>query len=324
MPTFIQSDLGLLSKHYEVRSLDVGKYEGSFKGEMIVAYRLLRGVLWSDVVFSWFADRHTRGAVRLSRMFGKPSVVVVGGYEVAKMPEIGYGSMLDPKKAKTVRYVLKSATKVLAVSGFSQEQIRAVSDADNVELVYNGVDTGTFIPSASKSDLVLTVGLVNRNTVPLKGFRTFIACAARFPDVRFVVVGLCPDNAVDELKAVAPKNVEFTGLLPQGELREIFAKAKVYCQLSMHESFGMSTVEAMSSGCIPVVTRAGALPEVVGDTGIFVPYGDVEATTKAIHEALKRTDGDKVRERAKKLFSIDIREREFVRIIEGLNPVKPS
>jgi glycosyltransferase involved in cell wall biosynthesis len=54
----------------------------------------------------------------------------------------------------------------------------------------------------------------------------------------------------------------------------------------------------MACGCVPVVTDRGALPEVVENTGIVVPYGDVDATIKAIHIALSM-DGSSARERAK-------------------------
>lgn len=320
--TFIQADLDLLSRHYDVRSLDVGKFKRSFKNKLIVAYRLFRGVLWSDVSFSWFADEHARGAVRLSRMFGRPSIVVVGGYEVAKVPEIGYGSQLDPKKAETVQFILKNATVILAVSRFTQQEISALSNEKQVEMVYNGVDTEVFIPLSPKDNMVLTVGEINKSTLRLKGFQTFVESAAALPNVRFVVVGPSPDGAVDQLKAAAPKNVEFTGLVPNEKLRDMYGKAKIYCQLSMYESFGMALVEAMSCGCVPVVANSGALPEVVGETGFIVPYGDVGLTSKAIQDALRRGDGDKVRERTKSLFSKCIRERELVRIIDRLISVR--
>jgi len=41
----------------------------------------IKGVLWSDVTFSWFADVHAFVAVLLSKMFRRKSIVVVGGYE---------------------------------------------------------------------------------------------------------------------------------------------------------------------------------------------------------------------------------------------------
>lgn len=316
--SFIQADIDILSRHFDLRVLDLGSYKRSLKNSLVVGYRLLRGVLWADVSFSWFAEKHANAAVRLSRLFGRPSVVVVGGYEVAGIPEVGYGSMLDPKKAKMVRRTLERASVVLAVSKFIEEKVRSCSAPKRIEMVYNGVDTDRFSPRPPKEDLAVTVGVITKATIPLKGLRTFVEAAAKLPSVRFVVVGNSPDGAVEQLKAVSPGNVEFTGFVSNERIAEIYGKAKVYCQLSMYESFGVSLVESMSCGCVPVVASSGALPEVVGDSGSVVPYGDAEATARAIRESLEGGDGRKARERAERTFSVKIREREIVRILGEL------
>ena len=69
----------------------------------------------------------------------------------------------------------------------------------------------------------------------------------------------------------------------------------MYCQLSITESFGVTLLEAMACGCVPVVARRDALPELAGDAGFQVPYGDVERTREAILAAMKM-DGTIVRE----------------------------
>jgi glycosyltransferase involved in cell wall biosynthesis len=60
----------------------------------------------------------------------------------------------------------------------------------------------------------------------------------------------------------------------------------VYVQASQHEGFGVSVAEAMLAGAIPVVTRAGALPEVVGDAGVVVDDATPAALAAGIRTAL--------------------------------------
>ena len=48
------------------------------------------------------------------------------------------------------------------------------------------------------------------------------------------------------------------------------------------EQFGRVAVEAMASGAVVVASRSGALPDVVGDAGLLVPPGDVDALAEAL------------------------------------------
>ena len=77
----------------------------------------------------------------------------------------------------------------------------------------------------------------------------------------------------------------------------------------------MGIAESMLCECIPVITRRGAIPEVVGDTGVYVPYGDVNATIDAIGKALKSDKGKAARKRIKDMFPIEKREKKLVEVI---------
>jgi len=92
------------------------------------------------------------------------------------------------------------------------------------------------------------------------------------------------------LKATKGLDAKVIENIQHDELINLLKSTRVYCQLSYTESFGMTLLEAMSCGCIPVVTDRDALPEVVGDCGYVVPYGDVDATRKAILKAFKNRD----------------------------------
>ena len=78
---------------------------------------------------------------------------------------------------------------------------------------------------------------------------------------------------------------------------------------------GMALAEAMACECVPVVTNNAALPEVVGDTGFYVPYGDPKATADAIEKALKSNKGNVARERIKKMFPLNRRENDLIQVI---------
>jgi glycosyltransferase involved in cell wall biosynthesis len=238
--SFIQRDLELLEEHFNVKVVDSIIRRKNLSGTFRTLCKMLAGILWADVTFSWFASYHAYCAVRLSMIFRKKSIVVVGGYEVAKVPEIGYGLMLNPKSARMVKYVLDNANKILAVSEFNKKEILKYTDSKNVELVYNGVDCNTFMGKDGKEDLVITIGYVNGSTLKKKGLEFFVKSAKYLPNMEFVLVGKHVDDSIDYLESIATPNVKFTGFVSNDELLKYCQRARVYVQISAHESFGVS------------------------------------------------------------------------------------
>ncbi|WP_292728266.1 glycosyltransferase family 4 protein [Methanoculleus sp.] len=309
----------MLRKTYPVREVVTGGGPaGSLMQRLSLGLEILSGVLRTDMAFSWFAHNHAYLAVMAAGLLGKKSLVVVGGYEVAKEPEIGYGALLDPGMAKKIRYIIENADCILAVSEFSRREILQVAGPRRIETVYNGIDTSVFSPGGRKENIVLTVCFVSTENIRLKGLDTFIDAARHLPEVRFVLLGRALDDALETLKRGAPDNVEFVGAVGQGELIEWYRRAKVYCQISYRESFGVALAEAMSCECVPVVTDRGALPEVVGDLGFVIPYADTRATVDAISRALISDAGPAARKRVCDTFSVEQREQELRRIIATL------
>lgn len=307
----------LLSRHYEVRTLDVFEKGRSLGNSLRVLWRMFRGVLWADVTFSWFAEVYALWAVRLCRIMGRRSVVVIGGYEVAHVPEIPYGSALDSEACEMVAKILSKAGRSLAVSEFVEQSALAICSDARIEVVYNAVDTVALTPSGAKSDVVVTVGGATKARWTLKGIDVFVKASKLVPSAQFVVIGPNDPEIVDDMHKLNPA-VEFTGELPREGVMKRLDSAKVYCQLSRIESFGFALAEAMSFECCPVVSDQGALPEIVGKSGIVVPYGDAAAAADAIKKAIQRGRCPDARARIVENFSAEERERKLCSVIDGL------
>jgi len=317
---FIQADIDLLRRHFDVRTVDVASVGTGPLSALRAGFALLRGILWCDLAFAWFAERHAKWMVRLARVLGRPSVVVIGGYEVARVPEIGYGSLLDPKKSKLVRYVLENASLVLPVDeSLKEEAIRNLGVAgQNIRPVHTGHDHERFKPGARKDDLVLTVGIVNGITLRRKGLDTFVQAARLLPEVRFMLVGGSTDGTLERVRAEATPNIEFVGPVPYDRLHEYYQRARVYCQLSMYEGLPNALCEAMLCECVPVGTTVPGIRTAIGDTGFIVPPGDAAAAAEAIRRALASDKGKAARARMVAEFSAAKREKELVSILNEL------
>ena len=276
-----------------------------------------------DVVFGWFAHWHTMAALAVAGRLGKPSVLVTGGFDTANLPEIGYGSQRGGPRRAIARWTARRATEIVTNSDYLVGEIEANLQIppERVRVVHHGLRdrfAGVDV-EAPRQRLALTVGHVYRLNLERKGHRPFVLAARELPDVEFVLAGKWHDDAIERLRAEAPANVEFTGFLPDAALDDLFAATAVYVQASLHEGFGLSLAEAMLAGAVPVVTPAGALPEVVGDVGVTIAEATPHAIAAGVRRALElgREEGARARERVLEHFPYESRRDGICAAVEA-------
>jgi glycosyltransferase involved in cell wall biosynthesis len=314
--SFIRLDIEELRKGYEVTEC----YLGSRRFNPI---RIWSQVQAHDLVFGWFASWHTYLPIHFAKLLGKPSILIVGGYDLANIPEIGYGHQRGGLKKAISRRTMAAASCLVTNSYYTQEEAErnASIPKQRVQPVYHGVpDPHGSLPPTVRSRMVLTVGNVDRGNLWRKGHEAFVRAAALATDINFVLIGAWKDGAVDYLRSIATQNVTFTGRLSDAALFDYYCKASIYVQPSLHEGFGLSVAEAMLAGCIPVTTRAGSLPEVVGDCGVYIENQEAGEMAKRIREALTLPDSlrNRARQRILDCFPLKRRQLSFDAIIDGL------
>jgi glycosyltransferase involved in cell wall biosynthesis len=311
--TFTDIDRAALAERFEI----IDHYQ---PGQRPRPLELLGKLRHADVVFGWHASSHTFLALSLARLMRKPSVLVIGGVDTARMPEIGYGMQRAGPRRWIARWTIANATRLITNSRSSLAEIEANLGLgpDRVTLVYHGIpdrfgDRG----DTDAERMALSVGVVDRRNLERKGQRPFTEAAARLPDVQFVLVGRWLDDAIEELRAVAGPNVTFTGYLDDQTLDGYFRRAAVYVQPSRHEGFGLSVAQAMLARCVPVVTDAGALLEVVGDTGVVIPTPEPAQVADGVRRALELEAGERARRRVLERFPYEMRRDGICREVEA-------
>lgn len=311
--SFISQDLDLLRKHHVVDHVIT---RGIFAPLLI-----FRHILRADATFTWFGSTYAFVVVFLAKLTRKPSVLVIGGVDVARIPEMHYGIWLSPWKRPLVRYALRNASRVLAVDQSLKEKAASLARyaGTNVVCAPTGYDATRWHPEGTKEPIVLTVAKCDDIwKMKVKGIDVLLECARTLPDIRFVVVGLAPHLLDGANKAVA-KNVDMIGVINQSELLEWYQRAKVYCQPSYSEGFPNSVCEAMLCECVPVGTRIGGIPRAIGGCGFLVPYGDPLRLAEAIHSALAspKSTGEQARAYIAGNFTLEKRESSLLQILEG-------
>jgi glycosyltransferase involved in cell wall biosynthesis len=292
---FIKTDIELLSRHFPVEVL---VYQGKrLQMTRMVLARLLAGN--TGAILFWFVvPSFGFGISLIAKALRCPILLITGGYDIANMPEIGFGSMIRPKLRRLVIGMLRMADTILPFSEFGGREVRRYVRPRRMVTAYPGVDTERFqpAPDGARESLVVTVSAaVGQDYIRQKGLDVFVRAAAYVPEARFVLIGRFVDADAEALRAEAPPNVEFTArAVSDEELVRYLQRARVYAQASAHEGFGVALAEAMAAGCVPVAVPATAMPEVAGDTGFYAPLGNAAAWGEAIRQALA-DDGRRAR-----------------------------
>ncbi len=313
--TFVKNDEIILSRFSKIKK---HRYQQGksllrhLKSQWGMTIWLLKNIGSANVIYCWFADYHSFLPALLAKIFRKKFYIVLGGYDVTNIPELNYGSHKNALRSYCSKFTIRHATCNLAVSNYVRKMALELVPTANVATIYNGIDTELTRHNTTgqkNKRLILTVGSAdNLQRIRLKGIDFYCSVAREMPDYRFIIIGI-GENAKKHLMPV-PKNVDIFEKLEFNELIKFYQTAKVYCQFSLVESFGMTIAEAMFYKCVPVGTAAGAIPELIGNTGYLVTGPTIKEAVEAIKKAATASDeaGRKAFERIEKKFNLSQRE----------------
>lgn len=118
----------------------------------------------------------------------------------------------------------------------------------------------------------------------------FDALGATYGDWRLRIVGTGPMHEPLEQQAQQlglSARIEWLGALPREQLQGFWPEVDVLVAPSRStpdwvEPSGAIVLQAMAHGVAPVVTRCGALPDVVGEVGLIVDEDDLVGLTRAV------------------------------------------
>jgi glycosyltransferase involved in cell wall biosynthesis len=120
--------------------------------------------------------------------------------------------------------------------------------------------------------------------------RAFGEVAVRHGDVSLVLAG--PPGWGEEALAsavavsAARERIVRTGWVEAPDLAALLGRAAVLAYPSLYEGFGFPPLQAMRAGVPVVASRAGSLPEVLGDGALMVEPGDHDALVDALDSCL--------------------------------------
>lgn len=334
--TFVKQDQEILSNKYQVDTYQfkskANMFSILFQSLKQLFYLLLNIHKYKGMVI-WFCDYHTFFPALLSKMTGKKSLIIVGGFDAYSIPQLNYGLFNDNFVRRSLaKSAYRMSSSILPVdSSLIKNEIKHLSSepiqggityfvkgvAKKTEALPTSFDQAKWTkPAMSKAKKsVLTVGIVNdERTYLIKGIDLFLECAKRLPDFEFRIAGLSKEYQ-RKLDGYQTKNLKIYGFLSDAELVKTFQETSIYAQFSRTEGLPSVVCEAMLSECIPVGTNVGGMKNLIADTGIVIDSRDVNEAVKAIKDADKLGSQNKARQRALEYCSIGKRQKRLEELL---------
>lgn len=292
----------------------------------------------SKAVFVMFGGYWSYLPAVLGRYYKKPVFIIPGGSDCVSFPSIKYGSYRKYFLKKFIHWSFKRCTELIPVheslvltdNVYFESEIHPKQGYLNYfpdiktpyTTIFNGFDPEfwkTVKKIRRKNSFITVAPISSAQRFKLKGIDVIFYLAERYSDCVFTVVGMS-----DEFKnslAKIPENVLIHSFLKQEEFIEILAEHEYYMQLSLTEGFPNSLCEGMLCGCIPVGSHVGAIPLIIGETGIVINKYDYSYIAEEFSKIIQMPDDERLKlsslakERIAENFDISRREQAFLEII---------
>lgn len=232
-------------------------------------------------------------------------------------------------------FVAKRMDALITVSKASAGKIEETFGipAEQMEVVYNGIDTDVFRPLPDVEPEPRSIVWVGNSEDRNKGVKYLLEAAAMLRDEGVDFRLVLKDRDRRQLK-YAPSLINhlrlgtrttFLTRMPPEELVRLYNRAEIVVSPSVFEGFGLPAAEAMSCGRPLIATTGGAFPEVVEHekSGLLVPPADPVALAAAIRRLLddpaeRERLGAAARERIVSTFNWGLATEQTLRVYRGV------
>jgi glycosyltransferase involved in cell wall biosynthesis len=179
------------------------------------------------------------------------------------------------------KFLFSRADLIVCPSEFSAQSVRKYFPHKKVVSILNGVDLELFNPKKKNEKylkekfrldfskpIVVYVGTLQ----PRKRPEVFIAVAEKYQGANFVMVGRQVSAGSFGEKISNARNVTWIESMSREDVACLFASSRILLFPSLNEPAAAVILEAMASGCVPVVSKSGGNPEFFkdGESGFLI------------------------------------------------------
>lgn len=216
------------------------------------------------------------------------------------------------------KYLFRSADKFVSAYLFAaKEHSEGWGIADEKIHEIMGMSS-VFSPSKKeKGNKYLWIGDLDDNKDPLTVVKAFNTFSKTHNDVELYMIY---QQAKLDLRPHIQSNIRLVGKVDHHDLQNYFDKANFIISTSHYESAGIAVCEAMSCGCIPILTNIPSFRMMTGNGKIgrlFEP-GDINGLLRALEETVGSEESPEVVDHFNSELSFDANAHKIINVINQL------
>lgn len=214
-----------------------------------------------------------------------------------------HGGFFHTRKYHTIKKIyfrtilpisLRYADKVIAVSDHDYDIFHRI--CTNTVVVPNGIDFKSFsqINKNIQKNNFLYFGRISKNKRLDNLITTFSYLKKNSCDFRLNIIGPDWEGLQDQLNGMVKNNgiennVLFIGEVTNDKLLKYLGTAQYFVSASEYEGFGLTVLEAMASGTIPIVNNINPLNGFIrnGTSGFILNFSDPKQASEKILSILQ-------------------------------------
>ncbi len=238
--------------------------------------------------------------VIISPLFGLEPFTQAKALHIAGMPDAlaldhpELFSKVDLAYRQQVYAHLKQAFQVVTLSEHARERLLHQTNLqpEQIAVVGLGADAQVTPQASPVPNLPARFLYYPANVWPHKRhellFRIMGLLGEQQPDIHLVMSGGRTPEDLQNLRSLAfryncpPEHIHDLGYVDDSQLITLYQNAEALLFVSQYEGFGMPMLEAMQHKCPVICAPLAAIPEIVGQAGIYVDSENAEDWVKAI------------------------------------------
>lgn len=204
------------------------------------------------------------------------------------------------------KLLLKFADRIVVISQHDKELFGKIVPEEKIASIAVPVRTFTFRKKPKEKNTFVFVGRLSKNKRVDRLIDVFIK-ATKGKKAKLYIVGPDFEGLLPELKKKVERNkasnkIIFLGKLSDKKLAELLSKTEFFVSASAYESFGISAVEAMNFGNIPVLSNIPTFKSFVSESasGFIIDFDKPEKAAKEFKKILSLAESKRniMREKA--------------------------